>query len=88
MLRLTLSAADVVLVCITVDEGRDRMIVRGSWRVQCDECGRECWRAPGPPWIEPPGQAPRPAVIFTDPNVLLCVACATAHGLTSALSGF
>jgi hypothetical protein len=73
----------VILVCMLVADAK--VIARGSVRVPCDNCGRQCWRAPGPP----------PAVLDDDnrlklvspfvpqppPTIVLCVSCAQAHFL-------
>ena len=77
MLRLTLKDDDVVLVCMPVDQAV--VVVRGSVVISCDECGRQCWRAPDKPLFQKKASGLVPATFVPDPTVLLCLPCGIMH---------
>jgi hypothetical protein len=79
MLRLNLTPADVVHVCLLVADAR--LIVVGSIETTCAECDAAILRAPGPPAgkVSDEGVIEPVRGITPPPNVLLCIPCARMH---------
>jgi hypothetical protein len=79
MLRLSITPADVVHVCLAVADAR--MIVDGSIVTSCAECDVAILHAPGQPLAkvsEHGGLEPVRGIV-PPPTVLLCIPCAKMH---------
>ena len=79
MLRLSITPADVVYVCIPVADAR--LIIEGSIETTCAECDTPILRAPGLPLAKVGAHGTIEPVhgITPPPTVLLCIPCAKMH---------
>lgn len=79
MLRLNLTPADVVHVCLAVADAQ--LIIEGSIVTSCAECDRAILHAPGQPIAKVgDGGVIEPIQgIIPPPTVLLCIPCAKIH---------
>lgn len=83
MIHRPLQPDDVVQICLPVDDEPEPPVF-GSVQIQCDECHRAMWRAPGRPLaqLSVDDQVLRPApLVMPEVTRWLCTRCGAAAWL-------